>query len=55
MSSLWSSLQKNEPKEVFSRSDIVWFSAYTIGIVLIMIIIGVGLGLLCFLLFLNRS
>jgi predicted amidophosphoribosyltransferase len=46
-------LKNSEAEEVFSRSDIAWFSAYTIGILVIMIIIGVGLGLLCFFLFIN--
>jgi hypothetical protein len=38
-------------EEEFSRSDIAWFSAYTIGIVLIPIIIGIGIALLCLFLF----
>jgi hypothetical protein len=46
-------LKENEPEGGFSRSDFAWFSAYTIGILLIMIFIGVGLGLICIFLFLN--
>jgi hypothetical protein len=37
----------------FSKSDIAWFSAYTIAIVLIPIIIGIGIALLCLFLFLR--
>lgn len=40
--------------EGFSRSDIFWFSAYTIAVVLIPILVGVGIGLLCINLFLIR-
>jgi hypothetical protein len=39
----------------FSGSDIAWFSAYTIAILLIPIIIGIGVALLCLLLFFGRS
>ena len=39
----------------FSRSDIAWFSAYTIAIVLIPLIIGIGVALLCLLVFFGRS
>lgn len=46
-------LSNNETEEGVSRSDIAWFSAYTIGILVIMIIIGVGFGLLCFFLFIR--
>jgi hypothetical protein len=38
-------------EETFSRSDIAWFSAYTIAVVLIPIIIGIGIALLCLFLF----
>jgi hypothetical protein len=43
----------NDPDsdEVFSREDIAWFSAYTIAIVLIPIIAGIGIALLCLFLF----
>ena len=43
----------SDPDEGFSRSDIAWFSAYTIAIIAVPIIIGVGIGLLCLLLFLS--
>lgn len=33
--------------ENFSRSDVIWFSAYTIAVVLIPLLVGVGIGLLC--------
>jgi len=39
----------------FSGSDIAWFSAYTIGILLIPIIIGIAIALLCLLVFYGRS
>lgn len=39
----------------FNRSDIFWYSAYTIGIVLIPIVIGVIIGLICIFLFLANS
>jgi len=38
-------------EEGFSKSDIAWFSAYTIAIVLIPIIVGIGIALLCLFLF----
>ncbi len=38
-------------EETFSKSDIAWFSAYTIAIVLIPIIVGIGIALLCLFLF----
>ena len=38
-----------------SGSDIAWFSAYTIGILLIPIIIGIAIALLCLLVFFGRS
>lgn len=40
--------------EGFSRSDVLLFSIYTIGVVLIPILVGVGIGLLCISLFLTR-
>lgn len=40
-----------QPDETFSRSDIAWFSAYTIAIVLIPILVGVGIALLCLFIF----
>ncbi len=45
--------QINAPEsgETFSKSDIAWFSAYTIAIVLIPIIVGIGIALLCLFLF----
>ena len=39
----------------FSRSDIAWFSAYTFGILIIPLIIGVAIGLICILVFLSRT
>lgn len=33
------------------RSEIFWYSAFTIGIVLIPILIGVAIGLVCILMF----
>ena len=35
----------------FSKSDVAWFSAYTIAIVLIPIIVGIGIAFLCLFLF----
>lgn len=40
-----------ESEETFSRSDIAWFSAYTIAIILIPIIVGIGIAFLCLFLF----
>lgn len=42
-----------ESDDAFNRSDIAWFSAYTIAMIAIPIIIGVGIGLLCLFLFLR--
>lgn len=39
----------------FSNSDIAWFSAYTIAILLIPIIVGIGIALLCLLVFFGRN
>ena len=39
----------------FRNSDIAWFSGYMIAIVLIPIIIGIGVALLCLLIFFGRS
>lgn len=39
----------------FSGSDIALFSAYTIAILLIPLIIGIGVALLCLLIFFIRS
>lgn len=39
----------------FSRSDIALFSAYTIAIVLIPLIVGIGVALLCLLVFFGRG
>lgn len=44
-------LEDADPDEGFNRSDIAWFSAYTIAIIAVPIIIGVGIGLLCILIF----
>ena len=46
-------LEDPDPDEGFNQSDIAWFSAYTFAIIAIPIIIGVGIGLLCLLLFLS--
>lgn len=48
-------LEDEQPEEHsdFSRSDFFWYSTYTIGIVLIPIIIAVVIGLICILLFLS--
>lgn len=46
-------IQSPDAGDEFSRSDIAWFSAYTIAMVAIPIIIGVGIGLLCLFLFLR--
>jgi hypothetical protein len=46
-------IAETEPENNFNRSDIAWFSAYTIAIIVIPIIIGVGIGLICLLLFLR--
>ena len=42
-----------DEEEVFNKSDIAWFSAYTIAIILIPIIVGVGIALLCLYLFIR--
>jgi hypothetical protein len=39
----------------FSNSDIAWFSAYTIAILLIPLIIGIAVALLCLLVLFGRS
>ena len=45
-------LETSEEQGEFSRSDIAWFSAYTIGILLIPLIIGLVIGLICIFAFL---
>jgi uncharacterized paraquat-inducible protein A len=42
----------SDDNEGFSRSDIAWFSAYTIGILIIPLIIIVAIGLICIFAFL---
>ena len=42
---------QSEGEEDFSREDLVWYSAYSIGIVIIPIIIAVVIGLICILIF----
>jgi hypothetical protein len=42
-------IHEAETEDGFSRSDVAWFSAYTIAILLIPIIVGVGIALLCLL------
>jgi hypothetical protein len=44
-------INESSTEEGFSRSDVAWFSAYTIAIVLIPIIVGIGIALLCLFLF----
>jgi len=44
-------INESSAEEGFSRSDVAWFSAYTIAIVLIPIIVGIGIALLCLFLF----
>jgi len=46
-------LGESDHQEGFSRSDIAWFSGYTIAIILIPIIISVAIGLICIWLFLG--
>jgi hypothetical protein len=48
------SAAKPQSEEQISRSSIAWYSAYTIGIALIVIIVGVGVITLCMLLFIGR-
>ena len=36
-------------------SDVAWYSGYTIAMILIPLLLVVGIGLLCFILFLNNS
>ena len=40
-------LGTSEDQEGFSRSDIALFSAYTIGIIIIPLVISVAIGLIC--------
>jgi predicted amidophosphoribosyltransferase len=42
---------QSEDKEDFSRADLAWYSAYTIGIVIIPIVIALAIGLICILVF----
>lgn len=44
---------KDEDK--IKRSAVFWYSLYTIAIALVPILIGVGIGLLCILLFITRA
>jgi uncharacterized paraquat-inducible protein A len=46
-------IAESDTEDNFNRSDIAWFSAYTIAIIVIPIIVGVGIGLICLLLFLR--
>ncbi len=48
-------IQGSEANDGFSGSDVAWFSAYTIAIVLIPIIVGVGIALLCLLVLFSRN
>lgn len=45
---------KNQSEEQINRSELVWYSAYTIGIALLVIVVGVVVILLCMLFFLGR-
>ena len=42
-------------EDEIKRSAVFWYSLYTIAIALIPILIGVGIGLLCILLFITRA
>lgn len=44
-------IQDSSSEGDFSRSDIAWFSAYTIAIVLIPIIAGIAIAFLCLFIF----
>lgn len=43
--------KSEESDEEFSRADYFWYSAYTIGVVLIPIIVVIGISLLCLFLY----
>lgn len=47
--------QPAEDETEVEPGDFFWYSAYTIAVVLIPIIVIIGLGLLCFFLFLNNK
>ena len=47
-------LSSTEKEGKISRSDVAWLSAYTIGILLIPLIVGLAIGLVCILVFLYR-
>lgn len=52
------SIEKNpwgEDEEKIKRSVVFWYSLYTIFVALLPILIGVGIGLLCILLFIARA
>ncbi|HZD55092.1 MAG TPA: zinc-ribbon domain-containing protein [Anaerolineales bacterium] len=42
---------QSEDEEDFSHEDLAWYSAYTIGIVIIPILIALAIGLICILIF----
>ena len=48
-------LGTSDHEDGFSRSDVAWFSAFTIGILVIPLIIGVAIALICIFVFLSRT
>ena len=52
--SLGKAIDQTTNETELNRSDIFWLSAYTIGIVLIPLVIGLAIGLVCILLFVSR-
>ncbi len=48
-------IKEPEAESWFRGTDIAWFSAYTIAIMLIPILIGVGIALLCLLVLFDRA
>jgi predicted amidophosphoribosyltransferase len=48
-------LSESGKEDSFSSPDIAWFSAYTIAIVLIPLVIGIVIALLCLFVFFGRS
>lgn len=47
-------LDRSEQEGEIGRKDVAWISAYTIGILLIPLVIGLLIGLACILIFLYR-
>ena len=48
-------IETEKPEGEFSSSDIAWFSAYSIAIIVLPIIVGVGIALLCLFIFFIRN